>query len=56
MLFMLSKEQEKYLVPILGNGWNCIVEKTPPEIIKTFKELNALVSKMSDEPEPIHFV
>lgn len=56
MLFSFTREQEKYLIPVLGNGWNCIVKNTPPEIVRSFKEFNEICAENFDEPEIIHFI
>lgn len=56
MLFSFTREQEKYLIPVLGNGWICIVENTPSEMVKFFKEFNRLCKETFAEPEIIHFI
>ena len=56
MLFSFTREQEKYLIPVVGNGWNCIEKETPPEMVKFFKEFNKLCKDMFAEPEKIHFI
>lgn len=56
MLIMFTEEQEKYLTPVFGNGWNCVVKDTPKKILKFFRALNQAVREYSSEPEPIHFI
>lgn len=56
MIFTFPDEYEKYLTSVLGDGWNCKVSSTPPNVVKYFKDFNAYVKKTFDEPEVVHFV